>query len=55
MSPAFKALIEAMRRSKVQPEGSLLLQDHQFWGHFRLGAQSGEVYANFLPPVEGGA
>jgi protein-tyrosine-phosphatase/phosphohistidine swiveling domain-containing protein len=54
VSPAFKALIEAMRRSKDQPKGSLLLQDHQFWGHFKLGAHSAEVYANFLPPDEGG-
>ncbi len=50
----FKALIEAMLRSKDQPKGSLLLQDHQFWGHFQLGAHSAEVYANFLPPDEGG-
>jgi protein-tyrosine-phosphatase/phosphohistidine swiveling domain-containing protein len=54
VSPAFKALIEAMTRSKDQPKGSLLLQDHQFWGHFKLGAHSAEVYANFLPPDEGG-
>ena len=54
VSPAFKALVEAMTRSKDQPKGSLLLQDHQFWGHFKLGAHSAEVYANFLPPDEGG-
>ena len=54
VSPAFKALVEAMTRSKDQPQGSLLLQDHQFWGHFKLGAHSAEVYANFLPPDEGG-
>ncbi|HEX4048824.1 MAG TPA: hypothetical protein VH309_13355, partial [Elusimicrobiota bacterium] len=54
VSPAFKALVEAMRRSSDQPKGSLLLQDHQFWGHFKLGAHSAEVYANFLPPDEGG-
>ncbi|MBI3565722.1 MAG: hypothetical protein HY079_11040, partial [Elusimicrobia bacterium] len=54
VSPAFKALVEAMRRSKDTPKGSLILQDHQFWGHFKLGAHSAEVYANFLPPDEGG-
>ncbi len=54
VSPAFKALVAAMQRSKDTPQGSLLLQDHQFWGHFRLGAHSAEVYANFLPPDEGG-
>ncbi|MDE2490773.1 MAG: hypothetical protein KGM24_07985, partial [Elusimicrobia bacterium] len=54
VSPAFRALIEALRRSKDAPKGSLILQDHQFWGHFKLGAHSAEVYANFLPPDEGG-
>jgi protein-tyrosine-phosphatase/phosphohistidine swiveling domain-containing protein len=54
VSPAFKALVAAMQRSKDTPKGSLILQDHQFWGHFRLGAHSAEVYANFLPPDEGG-
>jgi protein-tyrosine-phosphatase/phosphohistidine swiveling domain-containing protein len=54
LSPAFKALVEAMRRSKDDPIGTLILQDHQFWGHFALGSHSAEVYANFLPADEGG-
>jgi pyruvate,water dikinase len=43
-----------MSRSKDTPKGSLIMQDHQFWGHFKLGAHSAEIYASFLPPDEGG-
>jgi protein-tyrosine-phosphatase/phosphohistidine swiveling domain-containing protein len=54
VSPGFKALAEALTRSADVPKGSLIMQDHQFWGHFKLGAHSAEIYANFLPPDEGG-
>jgi hypothetical protein len=54
VSPGFKALLAAMTRSKDTPKGSLIMQDHQFWGHFKLGAHSAEIYANFLQPDEGG-
>ena len=54
VSPAFRALVEAMTRSKDTPTGSLALRDHRFSGHFKLGAHSAEVDANFLPPDEGG-
>ncbi|MCM2305403.1 MAG: hypothetical protein NDJ72_11915, partial [Elusimicrobia bacterium] len=54
VSPGFKALLAAMTRSKDTPKGSLIMQDHQFWGHFKLGAHSAEIYASFLQPDEGG-
>jgi len=54
VSTGFKALVAAMSRSKDTPTGSLIMQDHQFWGHFKLGAHSAEIYANFLQPDEGG-
>ncbi len=54
VAPGFKALLTAMSRSKDTPAGSLIMQDHQFWGHFKLGAHSAEIYANFLQPDEGG-
>lgn len=54
VSPGFKALLAAMSRSKDTPKGSLIMQDHQFWGHFKLGAHSAEIYASFLQPDEGG-
>ena len=54
VSPGFKALLAAMTRSKDTPGGSLIMQDHQFWGHFQLGAHSAEIYASFLQPDEGG-
>jgi len=54
VSPAFRALVAAMTRSKDTPKGLLLLRDNRFSGHFKLGAHSAEVSANFLPPDEGG-
>jgi protein-tyrosine-phosphatase/phosphohistidine swiveling domain-containing protein len=54
VSSGFKALVAALLRSKDVPKGKLVMQDHQFQGHFQLGAHSAEVYANFLPPDEGG-
>ncbi len=54
VSPGFKALLEAFSRSKDTPKGSLIMQDHQFWGHFQLGHHSAEIYASFLQPDEGG-
>ncbi|PIR19260.1 MAG: hypothetical protein COV48_02980, partial [Elusimicrobia bacterium CG11_big_fil_rev_8_21_14_0_20_64_6] len=54
VSPGFKALLAAMSRSQDTPKGSLIMQDHQFWGHFKLGAHSAEIYASFLQPDEGG-
>ena len=54
VAPGFKALLAAMSRSKDKPSGSLIMQDHQFWGHFQLGAHSAEIYSSFLPPDEGG-
>ncbi len=54
VSRGFKALVGALMRSKDVPSGTLVMQDHQFHGHFKLGAHSAEIYANFLPPDEGG-
>ena len=54
VSPAFKAFAQALANSADTPKGSMIMQDHQFWGHFKLGAHSAEIYANFLPPDEGG-
>lgn len=54
LSPALKALAGALRGIHDTPTGSMILQDHQSWGHFKLGSHSAEVYANFLPPDEGG-
>ena len=54
VSPGFKALTEALAKSADTPKGSLMMQDHQFWGHFKLGAHSAEIFASFLPPDEGG-
>ncbi|MDX6769512.1 MAG: PEP/pyruvate-binding domain-containing protein [Elusimicrobiota bacterium] len=54
VSPGFRALVGAMTRAKDVPNGALVMKDHQFQGHFKLGAHSAQVYANFLPPDEGG-
>lgn len=54
VAPSLKAVVSGLLRSKDAPKGKLIMQDQQFQGHFQLGAHSAEVYANFLPPDEGG-